>query len=91
MKLSIINVFIMGNVTLGGVMLQIWFISRSVGTDIVRCFHLYSFESYIRPFALKIKYLMTKGYKFCFSYLYVQNIISICIFILLLYEPVLRS
>ena len=80
----------MGNVILGGVMLQLVHYSGSVGTDIVRCFHFYSFESYVRPFALKIKYPMTKGYKFCFSYLYVQNIISICIFILMLYEPVLR-
>jgi len=69
----------MGYVTLWGVMLQL-----------VRCPYLYLFESYVRSFALKIKYPMTKGYKFCFSYLYLQNIISICIFILLLDGLVLR-
>ena len=60
---------------------------------IARCLHLYSFESYVRHvrlFALKIKYPMTKGYKFCFSYLYLRDIISIRIFILLLYGLVLR-
>ena len=68
----LLNVFIMGYVP-SGLFCYNWFISRSVGI-LVRCLLLYSFESHVRPFALKIKYAMTKGYKFCFSYLYVQNI-----------------
>ena len=50
-----IYVFIMGYVTLT--------IGSLAGAlvYIVRCLHLYSFESHVRPFALRIKYPVTKG------------------------------
>ena len=83
-------VFIIGYVTLWGIMLQLVRSLAGALVYIVRCLHLYSFESYVRHFALKIKYPMTKGYEFCFPYLYLQNIISICVSILLLYELALR-
>ena len=61
------NVFIMGYVTpcLGCCMVccNNCFISGGL-VYIVRCFHLYSFASYDLPYALKIKYLMAKGYQY---------------------------
>ena len=59
-----INVFIMGYVTfsLGCYMVCCSIASLAVGYIYLSCSHLYSFASYDRPYALKIKYPVTRGF-----------------------------
>ena len=58
------NVFIMGYVTfsLGRFMVCCSVASLAVGYIYLSCSHLYSFASYDRPYALKIKYPVTRGF-----------------------------
>ena len=61
------HVFIMGNVTLsflGVTWCAVTTTSLAVGYIYLSCSHLYSFASYDRPYALKIKYPVTRGYQF---------------------------
>ena len=61
---SEINVFIMGCVTfsLGCYMVCCSVASLAVGYIYLSCSHLYSFASYDRPYALKIKYPVIRGF-----------------------------
>ena len=64
-NLSIMTyVFIMGYVTfsLGCYMVCCSVASLAVGYIYLSCSHLYSFASYDRPYALKIKYPVTRGF-----------------------------
>ena len=58
------NVFIMGYVTfsLGCYMVCCSVASLAVGYISLSCSHLYSFASYDRPYALKIKYPVIRGF-----------------------------
>ena len=58
------NVFIMGYVTfsLGCYMVCCSVASLAVGYIYLSCSHLYSFASYDRPYALKIKYPVIRGF-----------------------------
>ena len=60
----VINVFIMGYVTfsLGCYMVYCSVASLAVGYIYLSCSHLYSFASYDRPYALKIKYPVIRGF-----------------------------
>ena len=59
-----LNVFIMGCVTfsLGCYMVCCSVASLAVGYIYLSCSHLYSFASYDRPYALKIKYPVIRGF-----------------------------
>ena len=63
-ELDMINVFIMGYVTfsLGCYMVCCSVTSLAVGYIYLSCSHLYSFASYDRPYALKIKYPVIRGF-----------------------------
>ena len=58
------NVFMMVYVTfsLGCYMVCCSVVSLAVGYIYLSCSHLYSFASYDRPYALKIKYPVTRGF-----------------------------
>ena len=58
------NVFMMVYVTfsLGCYMVCYSVASLAVGYIYLSCSHLYSFASYDRPYALKIKYPVTRGF-----------------------------
>ena len=58
------NVFIMGYVTfsLGCYMVCCSVASLAAGYIYLSCSHLYSFASYDRPYALKIKYPVIRGF-----------------------------
>ena len=61
---DLLNVFIMGCVTfsLGCYMVCCSVASLAVGYIYLSCSHLYSFASYDRPYALKIKYPVIRGF-----------------------------
>ena len=87
------NVFIMGYVTfsLGCYMVCCSIASLAVGYIYLSCSHLYSFASYDRPYALKIKYPGTRGWPFLldvvFCILLYKRFNTVCMFTeSLLYE-----
>ena len=64
LEAELLNVFIMGYVTfsLGCYMVCCSVASLAVGYIYLSCSHLYSFASYDRPYALKIKYPVIRGF-----------------------------